>query len=84
MSMPSYHDLCITTKGIKRTSIFNLPFSIQVICTRTGGWEVWHTHGSVNTHTWELLGGEYDEEKPLRLDVKGRVVVNSFRRKRAK
>jgi hypothetical protein len=74
----SYHDLYITTKEIKRTSIFNLPFNIQVICTRVGGWEVWNTHASTDLNMWELLGGEYENKKPLRLDVKEEIIVDSF------
>lgn len=75
--MRSYHDLFITTNGIKRTSIFNLPFNLQVLCTRVSGWQVWNTHGTLETEKWELLGGEFDE-KPLRLDVNGEIIVDSF------
>jgi hypothetical protein len=75
----SYHDLNITTKDIKRTSIFNLPFNIQVLCTRVGGWEVWNTYNSSDLKKWTLLGGEYDDNKPLKLDVKGKIIVNSFK-----
>jgi len=79
MGVPTYHDLHITTKDIKRTSIFNLPFNIQVICTRAGGWEVWDTHGSIEMKIWTILGGEYEgPEKPLRLDVGRKTIVNSF------
>lgn len=70
----SYHDLHITTNGIPRTSIFNLPFNIHVLCTRVGGWEVWDSHGLVDHKQWTLLGGEYDDEKPLTLDVGGMVI----------
>jgi hypothetical protein len=80
----SYHDLYITTNGIKRTSIFNLPFNVVVTCTRAGGWEVWDTHVNgfpVRGDRWTLMGGEYSEEKPLRLDVKGTTVVDSFKEK---
>jgi hypothetical protein len=76
---PSYHDLNITTNEIKQTSIFDLPFNIQVICTRVGGWEVWDTCGSTDLVKWILLGSEYDENKPLKLDVKDEIIVNSFK-----
>jgi hypothetical protein len=77
--MRSYHDLFITTAEIKRTSIFNLPFNIQVTCSRVGGWEVWNTNGSTDFKGWTLLGGEYDgSEKPLKLDVNGEAIVDSF------
>lgn len=72
----SYHDLFITLPGMKRTSIFNLPFNLQVICTRVAGWEVWTTNGYSDTSKWSLLGGEFDGEKPLKLDVKGDIIVD--------
>lgn len=75
---PSYHDLHITLPGMKRTPIFNLPFSVQVTCTRVGGWEVWNTYGSPDPKHWELLGSEYGGEKSLRLDVNGKVIVDSI------
>lgn len=85
---PSYHDLHITTDAIPRTSIFNLPYSIEVTCNRVGGWEVWDS-SSGNRKTWRLLGGEYNAEpaeceegRPvqggLRLDVAGFVIVDSL------
>ena len=79
MRTPTYHDLHITTKHIKRTVVCDLPFNIQVVCTRVGGWEVWDTHGSTERKTWTLLGGEYEgTEKPLRLDVDETIIVDSF------
>ena len=33
-SSPSYHDLHITTAQIQRMSIFNLPYGLEVACTR--------------------------------------------------
>lgn len=70
----SYHDLYITTSFFDRTSIFNLPYSIQVICTRTGGWEVWEIWDG----TERQLGGEWaGPEKWLVLDVAGHVILDS-------
>jgi hypothetical protein len=74
----SYHDLHITLRGRERASIFDLPLTFVVLCARVSGWEVWDTHNNPDTARWELLGGEYDSEKPLRLDVNGEVVVDSF------
>lgn len=65
---PSYHDVYVTTKDIKRTSIFNLPFSIELTCTRVGGWRLWDGEA--------VLAGEYD--KGLRVDVAGHVIVDSL------
>ena len=71
--LPSYHDLYITTKTIKRTSIFDLPFSLMVTCTRTGGWELWNVLNGIQNAT--LIAGEYDQ-KWLVLDVNGSIVVD--------
>lgn len=70
MSTPSYHDLYITTADIPRTSIFNLPFSLALSCTRSGGWELWSGNES-------LVAGEY-AERGLRLDVSGHMIVDSL------
>jgi hypothetical protein len=75
MSKTSYHDLFITTDKIKRTSIFNLPFGLQVICTRANGWELWQLpFGNIRE---QMLAGEYDD-CGLRLDVAGHVIIDSL------
>lgn len=76
METPSYHDLYITTDETPRISIFNLPFGVRVTCTRTGGWEIWDH----STKPERLLAGEYDD-KGLRLDVNGVVIVDSLTEK---
>ncbi len=74
--VPSYHDLHITTSRNERTSIFNLPFRVQVTCSRTGGWSVWAL--KERNLPEELLGAEYgDAEHWLILDVAGHVICNS-------
>ncbi len=76
--MFSYHDLHITTRDIKRTSIFNLPFRVQVHCTRASGWQVWAiAEGDLPE---ERLGGEFGGENWLVLDVSGYVLCDSRRR----
>jgi hypothetical protein len=67
---PSYHDLHITTAGLPRTSIFDLPYGYEVSCTRVSGWGVWFNG--------EQVGGEYDVG--LRLDVAGHVICDSLTR----
>lgn len=81
-SPPSYHDLHITTADLARRSVFDLPYSYRVTCTRAGGWELWHiSHnmalGALPAHE-ELLAGEY-HTKGLRLDVAGHVIVDSLK-----
>lgn len=75
MLAPSYHDLFITTAAISRKSIFNLPFSVRVTCTRVGGWEVWFDRGGGVEPT--LIAGEY-HGGGLILDVAGHVIVDSL------
>lgn len=91
--MPSYHDLHITTKDILRTSIFNLPYGLEVMCrpgprSEDGGSRVAVTVNRVagwelwrtdpDIRKWELLAGEYDgPDKWLILDVAGFEIVNS-------
>lgn len=74
MSAPTYHDLHITTSAIPRTSIFNLPYRVQVRCNRVSGWVVWAL--KEDDLPEEKIGGEYDE-KWLRLDVGGHVICDS-------
>lgn len=73
--MPTYHDLHITTSRIDRTSIFNLPYRVQVHCTRIAGWQVWAMAEDGNPET--LLAGEFHSEG-LVLDVDGHVIVDSL------
>jgi len=74
--VPSYHDLHVTTAGIPRTSVFSLPYGLQVICSRTSGWELWRT--ASRPADWKLLAGEYASfDKWLVLDVDGHVIVDS-------
>lgn len=77
--MPSYHDLHVTTPDIPRASVFNLPYGLQVMCTRVSGWELWRT--AAHPADWVLLAGEYAApEKWLVLDVDGHVIVDSRKR----
>lgn len=77
MTAPSYHDLHITTEGIERTSIFNLPFGLDVRCCRSAGWQLWDMNPGRGHE--DLLAGEYDGPgKGLRLDVDGHVICDSL------
>lgn len=73
--MSTYHDVHVTTKDIERTSIFDLPYVIELTCTRTAGWRLWN--GTA------LAAGEYDEEG-LRVDVAGHVICDSLTEKEGK
>ena len=77
-ALPTYHDLHITTPTIPRTSIFNLPFGVQVMCTRVAGWEAWAMASEGLPE--KLLGGEYGgNDKWLVLDVAGHVICDGRR-----
>lgn len=71
-SAPSYHDLHITTPTLQRTSIFNLPFGLEVVCNRVSGWQL------VDVKAQNTVAGEFQgpEDWPV-LDVKGIVIVGS-------
>jgi hypothetical protein len=73
----NYHDLHITTDKMVRTSIFNLPFDMQVYCTRVAGWQVWRGERGKE----ECIAGEYEGDgKGLRLDVAGHVILDTLPR----
>lgn len=66
----SYHNLYVTTATIKRSSLFDLPYGIEVTCLRTTGWRLWNSG--------VLLAGEFDGPAEwLVLDVSGHVIVDS-------
>lgn len=76
---PTYHDLHITTPTMERTSIFNLPYRVQVTCSRVGAWGVWARAEG------EMFGGVALPEENLgehgfRLDVAGHVIHDSMPR----
>jgi hypothetical protein len=71
MSTPTYHDLHITTADRQRTSIFDLPYGLEVTCTRIAGWQLWKNSGRT------LVAGEFHEHG-LRLDVAGHVICDSL------
>lgn len=70
-SLPTYHDLHITTSDIQRTSIFNLPHKYLVTCSRSAGWEL-----RLNSED-KVVAGEFDKNG-LILDVDGIVIVDSM------
>lgn len=72
----TYHDLHITTPTIERTSIFNLPYRVQVTCSRVGGWRVWAR--AENLAGMTPLPEEDLGTDGLRLDVAGHVIYDSM------
>jgi len=88
---PSYHDLHITTAQIPRTSIFNLPYGLQVTCDRVAGWELRDMNQvqppmglRLPASRGVLIAGEYDGSGEwLVLDVAGHVIVDSREREPA-
>lgn len=77
MSDLSYHDLHITTRDIPRTALTDLPYRVQVTCSRVAGWRV--VAFAERGLPEEILGGEYDGG--LILDVAGYVIVDTLTRK---
>jgi len=76
--MPSYHDLHVTTTHIPRTSVFDLPFMIDVRCCRTAGWQVWDMSAIHGEHGKKIAGEFAADHEGLRLDVAGHVIVDSL------
>jgi hypothetical protein len=75
---PTYHDLHITTATIPRTSIFSLPYTLEVHCTRVTGWQLWRIGSRALGDTDVLLAGEYaGPDEWLVLDVAGHVILDS-------
>jgi hypothetical protein len=75
----SYHHLHVTTAQIPRARLFDLPYGLEVCCTRVSGWQLWRMTGPERAQG-VLLAGEYDEpEKWLVLDVAGYVILDSRR-----
>lgn len=73
----SYHDLHITTADIPRTSIFNLPYGLEVTCNRVAGWRLYRM-GETRHDEPILVAGEFDgPDLWLTLDVAGHVIVDS-------
>ena len=70
----SYHDLEIETSEIQKTSISNLPYGLEVTCSRTSGWELWDNNGPASL----VIAGEYDTNW-LRLTVGDTVIVGTKR-----
>ena len=70
--MPSYHDVeieIITDESTNRMLLFNMPYGVELECTRVGGWRLWNC--------WtELLAGEYDTPQ-LKVYVKGHQICGA-------
>ena len=71
----NFRDLYITTKDISRTAICDLPFSLEVVCTRVAGWQLWNYHHKYGQHY--IVAGEFEKEG-LILDINVEVIVDSL------
>ncbi len=70
-TLPTYHGLHITTTGIARVSIFDLPHKYVVMCSRSAGWEL-----RLNVED-TVVAGELDKNG-LILDIDGAVICDSL------
>lgn len=65
----SYHDVHVTVPHLGRVALCNLPYGYKITCTRVGGWELWNEVG--------CIGGEFNKEWPLVIDVAGEVICSN-------
>jgi hypothetical protein len=80
---PSYHDLYVTTAGIPRARLFDLPYGLEVTCNRVAGWQLVRMADSRSLNRGTVIAGEYDgPDAWLVLDVAGQVIVDSRRESR--
>jgi hypothetical protein len=64
----SYHDVVIAANN-RLYELFNLPFSVRLMATRTGGWELWNTANDRNGNKDEKIAEEFGRA-PMTLYVK--------------
>lgn len=69
---PSYHDVVVFA-GDKRLCLFDSSYGLQLHCTRVAGWQLWNVWDGKD----ELLAGEYNPEKPIRVEVRGVVICET-------
>ena len=78
----SYHDVYVTTELVPRTSLFNLPYNIELRCTRIAGWELIENTCGVTKQPTEarILGSEYGADAGLTIDVAGTTILDCLGR----
>lgn len=69
----AYANLFVTTPSIPRTCIKDLPHWYEVTCSGATGWELWERHHVLPSR---LVASEFDNDRPLRLDVGGHVICD--------
>lgn len=75
----SYHHLHVTTARIPRARLFDLPYGLEVTCSRVSGWQLWRIPDIGRTES-ELLGGEYDGPDKWLVVLAGYVILDSRRK----
>ena len=73
--------LYVTTEDlhIKNAPLHNLPYSYRVVCTRSGGWELWEI-GSYGEESRVIAGENGGPGMGLLLTVGKTVIFNSLNR----
>lgn len=64
----SYHDVVIAANN-RLYELFNLPYSVRLMATRSGGWELWNVANDHNGNKDEKIAEEYGRA-PMTLYVK--------------
>lgn len=78
LESPTYHDVVVHAQG-RDWRLFDHAYSLQLICTRAAGWELWNMAGDPGpTHKRdELMGGEYAGLGPFSISVQGMVICQA-------
>ncbi len=71
MARYSYHDVHLTLSDGKRQRLGDMPFNIELSCTRVGGWQVWVMNTDPGARSGNRLGSEYDPVDWLVVDIDG-------------
>ncbi len=77
---PSYHDIFVTTKDRPREKLFNLAYDYELSCTRVAGWTLWFRGQAKDRSQDQLVGGEYEKDKWLVIDLNGIEILDSRKR----
>lgn len=78
----SYHDVHLTTKEFARRRIADMAYEYELSCTRVAGWQLWFREDPADRSKDRLVGGEYETDKFLVIDIEGHIILDSRKKVR--